>query len=154
MPVPGAPRLYVAGVIPSCACAFSYTRLVEPYPASYSAGLTRPRDRSSVLNRSRRRASRYWRGLMPSTRWKVRSSRWDVTPACALRAARLAGRSGRASISRHTVRTSGTPGSGAAASPGRQRRQGRKPASSAASGTGKNATCPRRGRRLGHEGRQ
>ncbi len=37
---------------------------------------------------------------------------------------------------------------------GRQRRQGRYPAACAASGIGKKLTTERRGRRLGHEGRQ
>ena len=55
---PAPPWRYVAGVMPSCASATSYARLLEPKPASYVARLTVPPRRSCDLKRSARRARR------------------------------------------------------------------------------------------------
>ena len=106
------------------------------------------------MSRARRRASRYSRGLTPSTRRKARSTWCGERPIRRPIPARSAAASGRASMVRHTSRTMATAGSGERAMVGRQRRQGRNPAAWAASGMGKKRTTDRRGRRLGQDGRQ
>jgi len=64
------------------------------------------------------------------------------------------GVSARCSIKRQAFPIIWSCGDAARALCGRQRRQGLKPAFSAASGTGKNITFSRRGRFDGHPGRQ
>src|SRR4051812_49933776 len=69
---PRPPRWYVAGVMPNAEPARSYKRLLDPYPASYIAGVTRSPLRSADLTWPRRHASANARGEMPTNFVNVR----------------------------------------------------------------------------------
>src|SRR6185503_5123879 len=144
---PAPPRRNDAGVIPSTSLDFSYTRLLDPKPASYVARLTVSPARSRDLKRATRWAWLYCLGETPTMRLNDRW-RWD-----ALNAARVASSlngTARSGLASRYARAASTPRAVADASSadrGLQRRHARYPARSASSGESKNATFSRSGRR-------
>ena len=148
-----APRRYLSGVMPSCDAVRSYNRLLEPYPASYMARVTESPDCSLCFNVFSRQESAYSRGVIPSTALNRRCSRNGLWWNSFARRPSVSGSSRCCSINRQIAfmpLDSAFPVNAR----GRQRRQARYPACSAASGVPKNSTFSRRGRRAAHDGRQ
>jgi hypothetical protein len=140
--------------MPSDVAARSYTRLLDPNPASYVARLTVSPARRRALKLSIRRAVWYRFGVTPTRRlndrWRCDALRPVRSTSSAMGTVRSACRSryDRASSTASSVVVSGWSARGV------HRRQARKPACSASSGDAKNATFLRSGSRDAHDGRQ
>jgi hypothetical protein len=72
MRTPAPLREYAPGFIPSLRPALSYSRLLEPKPASCIAAVTVAPRSSEALKRSIRRAPWYSRGVIPSAALNTR----------------------------------------------------------------------------------
>ena len=60
-----APRRYLSGVMPSCEAVRSYSRLLDPYPASYIARVTESPACKLRFKVRKRQESAYSLGVIP-----------------------------------------------------------------------------------------